>query len=127
MPVQLVSTALAADIRQRAAPASLHSIPTNANNQDIVTMGGIAALKNLRILDDLTSLIAIQMLGLCQAVDLRNIVDDLGQGTSSLYRFVRERSPFVDEDRALSEEIEDLTRLLKQRRLHVAECVVETT
>ena len=119
MPVQLVATSLSANIRVRAAPASIQSIPTNANNQDIVTMGGIAAMKNVSILKDLSRLIAIQLVGLCQAVDLKKRVDDLGDGTRSVYQLIREQIPFVDEDRSISDEIEELAIQLREKRLNV--------
>ncbi len=119
MPVQLVTTSISATIRVRAAPASLHSIPTNANNQDIVTMGGIAALKNVAILEDLASLLSIELIGLAQAADIKGRSQDLGEGTRRAYEFVRDLVPFLDEDRSLSEEIQELATALAQRRLPV--------
>jgi histidine ammonia-lyase len=42
----ILSSSLTAQIRQKSFPASLGSIPTNADNQDIVPMGSISVLRN---------------------------------------------------------------------------------
>ena len=40
---QITATALAAELRRNAAPSAVATIPTNAGNQDIVSMGAMAA------------------------------------------------------------------------------------
>jgi len=115
MPVQLVATALAAGIRVRAAPASIQSIPTNTNNQDVVTMGGIAAMKNRAILADLRRVLAIELLSLCQAADLRGRADELGEGSGAAYRAIRAQVPFVDDDRAMADDIARVAGWLEER------------
>jgi histidine ammonia-lyase len=119
MPVQLVATALAANIRVRAAPASIQSIPTNTNNQDVVTMGGIAAMKNRAILADLRRVLAIELLSLCQAADLRGGAGALGEASRAAYGIIRARIPFVDEDRAMSDDIAQVASWLEARALRV--------
>lgn len=43
--VQLAATALVAEIRRDAVPASLQSVPTNLHNQDVIPLGTQAALR----------------------------------------------------------------------------------
>jgi hypothetical protein len=45
MGAQVTATALVAEMRSAAVPASIQTIPTNNDNQDVVTMGTIAARK----------------------------------------------------------------------------------
>jgi len=45
--VQLASTALIAEIRRDAMPASMQSLPTNLHNQDVIPLGTQAALRAL--------------------------------------------------------------------------------
>jgi tyrosine ammonia-lyase len=65
--VQLASTALIAEIRRDAMPASIQSLPTNLHNQDIIPLGTQSALRALdqsRLLSLITGSLA---LGLRQA------------------------------------------------------------
>ncbi|MEU8661034.1 aromatic amino acid ammonia-lyase, partial [Actinoplanes philippinensis] len=66
--VQLASTALIAEIRRDAMPASIQSLPTNLHNQDVIPLGTQSALRALdqsRLLSLITGSLA---LGLRQAV-----------------------------------------------------------
>lgn len=55
----LLATHITADIRRESMPASVQSIPSNGNNQDIVPMGAIGVLRNRRSLNSLRKLISI--------------------------------------------------------------------
>jgi tyrosine ammonia-lyase len=52
MGAQVTASALVAELRAGAGMASIQSVPTNVNNQDVVTMGTIAARKVMVALDD---------------------------------------------------------------------------
>ena len=71
MGVQLLATSLAAECRMLSAPASVQTIPTNANNQDVVSMGTISARMTRELTGKVWKLAAIQALALAQAADLR--------------------------------------------------------
>jgi histidine ammonia-lyase len=51
-------------------PASSDSIPTSANQEDHVSMGGYSARKVLTLIDNLVSILSIELLMACQAVDI---------------------------------------------------------
>lgn len=114
MGAQVTASALVAEMRSNAHPASMQSIPTNANNQDVVTMGTIAARKVSALLDDAFHVAAIAAMVLTQAHDLR-AAD--GPGFSRASRWlagrVRSVSPFLGEDRPLSDEIMALAGMLR--------------
>ncbi|MFV8833366.1 histidine ammonia-lyase [Aquisalimonas sp.] len=111
MGAQVTASALLAEMRTHATPASIQSIPTNGDNQDVVTMGTIGARRCARLLDLLHHLLAIDALMVAQAVDLRWQMDQTATTTPSdavqaLHRWVRRIAPPLDADRALHDEIE---------------------
>ncbi|MEM6903002.1 MAG: aromatic amino acid lyase, partial [Pseudomonadota bacterium] len=106
-----------AEIRSQAVPASIQSIPTNANNQDVVTMGTIAARKVANLLPDVARILAIEALCMAQAMDLCE--QQTGGASFSpvacqMRDFVREGAPFLTDDRPLSGEIEALASAFQQ-------------
>src|SRR5262249_38610519 len=52
MGLQYCASSMAADNAVLAAPASVRSIPTNANNQDVVSMGMVAARQAAQVIDN---------------------------------------------------------------------------
>jgi tyrosine ammonia-lyase len=110
MGCQVTASALVAELRSQAIPASIQSIPTNANNQDVVSMGTIAARKCRNALDDLFRILAIQAMACAQAVDLETRDGEAGFSPEalSLRDFVRRSSRFLHQDRPLGGEIETL-------------------
>jgi tyrosine ammonia-lyase len=108
---QLLATSLAAEARLLGVAASIQTIPTNANNQDVVSMGCTAAKMTRTALPLLWKLVAIEALALAQAADLRKGV--IGGDYRKLYDVVRSVSPTLKEDRPLAEDITRLTALLQ--------------
>jgi histidine ammonia-lyase len=112
MGVQLLATSLAAECRILTTPASVQTIPTNANNQDVVSMGTISARMTRDLLGKAWKLVAIQALALAQAADLRG-GDVMGERYRELHEVVRSVSGKLENDRPLFEEIASLCELLK--------------
>jgi tyrosine ammonia-lyase len=110
MGAQVTASALLAEMRTRAIPASIQSISTNGANQDVVSMGTIAARKTRDALDDLARILAIQMLCVAQAVELRERGSPLTFSKAARACCIKARqfSPFLANDRPLSAEIERL-------------------
>ncbi|NLE66172.1 MAG: aromatic amino acid lyase [Lentisphaerae bacterium] len=104
---QLLATALAAEARLMSVPASVQTIPTNANNQDVVSMGTISARMVRGVLDLAWKVLAIEALALAQAADLRERERRpvLGAAYGRLYKKVRSVSARLDQDRPLFEDI----------------------
>ena len=115
MGAQVTASALVAEIRTRAVPASIQSVPTNANNQDVVSMGTIAARKTADVLDLVFTVLSIHALVLAQAAELRGgeQLNDFGAESQALVSWVRESAPKLEDDRPLSSEIERLTARLE--------------
>lgn len=110
---QILATSLAAEARSLATPVSIQTIPTNANNQDIVSMGCIAA-RQVRLVSAIVwKVLAIQALSLAQAADLRNDKTIMGVHYKKLHDLVRDVSPHLKEDRPLYEDIQKIEILLQ--------------
>ncbi|MFW6380200.1 MAG: aromatic amino acid lyase, partial [Halorhodospira sp.] len=90
----------------------IQSIPTNADNQDVVTMGTIAARQSAAVVDLLYELLAIESLVLAQAMDFAD-GEAFSTAGCALRRFVRCHSAPLVEDRPLSEEIATLAAAMR--------------
>lgn len=103
MVAQYTAAALVAEDRLRAMPASLQSIPTSAGMEDHVSMGVHAAHKLSAVVRNVRDILAIEALCAAQGLDLIGMRSS--EPLEAARAVVRERSAFVDEDRALSGEI----------------------
>src|SRR5262249_8551153 len=111
MGLQYCATTLAAESRQLAAPASVASIPTNANNQDVVSMGMLAARHTARVLDNLRRVVAIELLCAAQALELRGLAR-AGAGTCAAHARIRAQAPALVEDRPLTADVDAVLDLV---------------
>ncbi|MEO0388566.1 MAG: aromatic amino acid lyase, partial [Pseudomonadota bacterium] len=97
----------------RAVPASAQSISTNGANQDVVSMGTIAARQTATHLGHLSEIMAILALSVAQGISLAAAEAAAFSPTArALLSLVRKTSPALDEDRPLSAEITALARVL---------------
>ena len=117
MGAQVTASALLAEMRTMATPASIQSIPTNGDNQDVVTMGTIGARRSGELLQLLCLMLAIDALMVVQALDLRS--DEAGGASfdgacGRLQAWVREQSPKLVRDRPLTADIERIAKSLQQ-------------
>lgn len=112
--LQFVATSTTAHSQTAAFPHTVHSIPTNADNQDLVSMGTDAALLAHTVVKNAYILLAIEMAVLAQAVDLLGVKTKLSTQTQAHYRFIRRHIRAVVEDRSLQPELEKLITALQE-------------
>ena len=112
MGAQVSASAIAAELRSLAHPASIQSVPTNANNQDVVTMGTIAARKTADALIQVHELQAIGALTMAQGMDLLDN-DGFSPASVALRDWVRELSPPITIDRPLYKDIDRVAQALR--------------
>jgi histidine ammonia-lyase len=105
MILQVTAAALASEMKAQAAPHSVDSIPTSANQEDYVSMGMAAARRIQPMLANLRNVLAIELLAACQGLDLLAPLRT-GPETQKAYDLLRATSKKVDSDRALSRDIE---------------------
>ena len=116
MIVQYSAASLVSENKILAHPASVDSIPSSANQEDHVSMGTIAARKAGQILDNARKVIAMEILGACQAIDLRN-KKKLGKGTEIAYNIIREKIDLIEEDKIMNTEINKCEEIIKSNKL----------
>ena len=112
MGLQFCASSMAADNAVLAAPASVHSVPTNANNQDVVSMGMVAARQAARVFDNVERMVAIELLCGAQALELRGRAN-AGVGTQAALSSIRERVSPLREDRPLRGDVETICELIE--------------
>lgn len=89
---QYAAAALVSENKVLCHPASADSIPTGANVEDHVSMGTIAARHALRVGDNVTSVLAIELMAAAQAVELR--ARRPGRRVAAVVARIRQEVPF---------------------------------
>ncbi|MFC4057206.1 tyrosine 2,3-aminomutase [Planomonospora corallina] len=102
---QYPATALVAENRT-IGPASTQSVPSNGDNQDVVSMGLISARNARRVLENNYRILAVEFLCAAQAVDLSARYDGLSPAGKDTYDRVRSLVPWVPHDRFMADDIE---------------------
>jgi histidine ammonia-lyase len=94
MMVQITAASLVAESRALATPASIGSIPTDANQEDFVSMGMAAAFKAVRILSNAQRVVAAELFCAAQGLEFLKPLAP-GAGVAALYRRLRSLTPPV--------------------------------
>jgi len=105
MILQIAAAALASEMKALAAPHSVDSIPTSANQEDYVSMGMSAARRIQPMLANLHLVLAIELLAACQGIDFLAPLRT-GHLSQKAYDIVRSLSTRVEEDRSLAPDVE---------------------
>ena len=116
MTAQIAAAALVAECRVLATPASVQSIPTEGNQEDVVPMGMTAAWKAKRILADATRVVAIELLAGAQGLEYLKPLTP-GRGVARAYAALRHEVPALTADRPMSAEIERVAAAVAAGRL----------
>jgi histidine ammonia-lyase len=112
MMVQITAASLVAESRALAMPASIGSIPTDANQEDFVPMGMAAAYKAQRILANARRVVGAELLCAAQGLEFLRPLR-AGQGVEQLHAAVRGLEPRVallEADRPPAPDLERLAR-----------------
>ncbi|MFF9344823.1 MULTISPECIES: tyrosine 2,3-aminomutase [unclassified Streptomyces] len=102
---QYPATALVAENRT-IGPASTQSVPSNGDNQDVVSMGLIAARNARRVLENNNRILAVEFLAAAQAVDISGRFEGLSPAAKATYDAVRALVPTLGVDRYMADDIE---------------------
>ncbi len=104
MIAQYTAAALVVRNRMLAVPASTDSIPTSGMQEDHVSMGWSAARKLREVLENLTRILAVELLCSARALDLRRPLEP-GPATSAVVRLLRQQTPGPGPDRPPAPEL----------------------
>jgi len=111
MMLQVAAAALASEMKVLAAPHSVDSIPTSANQEDYVSMGMGAARRLSPMLANLRNVLAMELLAACQGLEFLAPLQT-GKEARKAYDLVRSASAMVDADRSLAPDIEAVNRMI---------------
>lgn len=117
---QYVAASLVNENKVLSHPASVDSITSSANQEDHVSMGMTAARKAKTIVENVTNVLAIELMVAAQAVDFGDKTKALGQGTEAAYRTARGAVSFMDKDRFIAPDIAKCAELIKSGALVAA-------
>ncbi|NQT78278.1 MAG: aromatic amino acid lyase [Bacteroidetes bacterium] len=108
---QYTADMLIVEQRILSAPASIQSIPAAADQEDFVSMGMNTAIKNFQILDNAYGILGIEIMAAAQALDFREY--KFGKGVSKAKEVVRKHVEFLDIDRPLYNDHNNMKALVK--------------
>jgi histidine ammonia-lyase len=112
MVAQVTAAALVAENKQQAAPASVDSIPTSANQEDHVSMAAHAARRLLPMAQNLIHILAIELLAACQGCDFHAPLAS-SPAIERVRALVRAEVPHLDDDRYLAPDIATAANLVR--------------
>jgi histidine ammonia-lyase len=107
MILQIAAAAVASEMKAQAAPHSVDSIPTSANQEDYVSMGMAGARRLAPMLANLRNILAIELLCACQGLDFLAPLRT-GAEAHKAYEIVRSVSKMLEVDRSLATDIESI-------------------
>lgn len=111
MGAQYMATSTTAENRQLANPVGTLSISCNASNQDVVSMGTVAALKAYRSVSNAKHVLTLEILADLQALSFRN-ADKLGHATKKVYEILNEHFEVYDDSRIFHDDLVKFRKLL---------------
>jgi histidine ammonia-lyase len=112
MMAQVTAAALVSENKQRAAPASVDSIPTSANQEDHVSMAAHAARRLLPMAENLTQILAIELLAACQACDFHAPLPS-SAALEAVRKLVRAEVAHLEDDRYMAPDISKAAALVR--------------
>ncbi|MBL7897528.1 MAG: histidine ammonia-lyase [Crocinitomicaceae bacterium] len=115
---QYTAASIASQNKQLATPASVDSIVSSNGQEDHVSMGANAATKAYRIVENLSRILAIELLNAAQAVEFRRPLKTSKQ-LETLLGDYRKVVSFVQEDKYLHPEIEKSVNFIKKIKSYV--------
>jgi histidine ammonia-lyase len=112
MIAQVTAAALVSENKQRAAPASIDSIPTSANQEDHVSMAAHGARRLLEMAANTAGVLGIELLAGAQACDFYPSLTS-SAALEAVRAAIRARVPHLDDDRFFAPDIHAATDLVR--------------
>ena len=109
---QYTTAALVTENKTLCFPASADSIPTSLGQEDHVSMGSISGRKLNQVLDNLESILAIELLSACQAIEFRRPLKS-SEILEAAHEYVRNFVEFASEDRIFADDINQLRTIIR--------------
>jgi histidine ammonia-lyase len=116
---QVTAAALVSENKQKAFPASVDSIPTSANQEDHVSMAAHGARRLLPMVENVTAVIAIELLAAAQACDFHAPLAS-SPALEAVRTTLRHRVPKLEDDRYMQPDLEASIALVRNASIATA-------
>ena len=116
MIAQYTAASLLNENRVLYHPSSVDNVPTSNDKEDHVSMGATGARKLLSILDNVETVLAIELLLSVEACTQREPLKP-SKELSKVISIVREQILALDEDRVIAKDIEKAKNIIKSKRI----------
>ena len=116
MMAQVTAASLASECKVLSHPASVDTIPTDGNKEDVVPMAMAAAWKLRRVVRNVRYVLAIELMCAAQGIDYRHPLKP-GRGVALVHAAVRKLIAPLERDRVLSSDIERLAAAIMNDEL----------
>jgi elongation factor 4 len=110
--LQFVATSTVAENQSLSSSVYIHSIPTNNDNQDIVSMGTNSALLTDVVIRNTREVVAIELLSVVRAVYLLGILNSMSPKTREFYKRIS-KVVRLDQDLIVREDVEKVVKLIE--------------
>jgi histidine ammonia-lyase len=111
MVAEVTAAALMSENKQRAAPCSIDSTPTSANQEDHVSMACHGAYRLQEMNQNLATIIAIELLAAAQGAQFREPVVT-SEPLQGVIRKLRETVDRLENDRYMADDLERAANLV---------------
>ena len=115
MIAQVTAAALVSENKSIAAPCSVDSIPTSANQEDHVSMATHGARRLQRMVDNAAAVIGIELLAAAQGIDFHRPAQS-SVSLEKVHAAIRGEVPFYAADRYFAPDIQAAQRWVKTGR-----------
>lgn len=112
MMAHVTASALVSENKVLCHPSSTDTLSTSAGTEDHVSMGGWAARKALKVVENVENCLAIELLCACQAIDLRRPLTTTPI-LEKLHALVRSKISFMAKDRFLSKDMKIAAKMVR--------------
>lgn len=117
--MQFTACSTTAENQTLSNPMYVHSIPSNNDNQDIVSMGTNSGLICQRVINNTRQVMAIQIIAVCQAIDYLKIENKLSSYSQNLYKMARNIVPKFIEDTPKYEEMAAIEKMICEKNISI--------
>lgn len=115
--MQFTATSTVAECQSLCTPVYVHSIPSNNDNQDIVSMGTNSAVIARKVISNAAEVLAIHAVAVMQAVEYLRVAERLSPKCRAVYEQVRAVFPLVTDDQPHFRHLRQVVALIKSTNL----------
>ncbi len=115
--IQYSATSTVAENQTLSNPVYVHSIPSNNDNQDIVSMGSNAALMTARVIENTYEVLSVHVLAVAEAIDSLDMNERLSPMPQKFFKEIRQQTSRINIDEAKFKALAAIRTYLKNNSI----------